>query len=96
MYEIAGEEGQVAEALRKKLAEAVGVTLNGNHLTMRFHLDDQLVQVSSVITEILTPTEGRAQAEESKRMELFLSKYRKKFPDLEAELYYVQMGEWPK
>lgn len=89
---ITTEQQQVLEELRSLLANIAGVTLQGNRLTVRWDQDGALVDVHMIIESVTTPTEAKEimQRREDTR-ELF-----KKYPDLEAELYFNDHGEWPQ
>ena len=86
------EQQQVLEALRSRLADIAGVTLQGNRLTVRWDQDGALVDVHMIIESVTTPTEAKEGVRRSEdTRELF-----KKYPDLEAELYHIDHGEWPR
>ena len=40
------------EAMRKRIANNMGVTLSGNRLTMRFNYNGDLVQIETVILNV--------------------------------------------
>ena len=67
IYEINGQEHpgaeKVLEALRQKVATIAGVSLCGNRLTVRWTMDEQLVDVHMVITRVTTPAEAREHLE---------------------------------
>lgn len=86
------EQQQVLEGLRSLLADVAGVTLQGNRLTVRWDQDDVLVDVHMIIESVTTPTEAK---EIMQRCEDTRELY-KKYPDLEAELYFIDHGEWPQ
>jgi hypothetical protein len=87
------DEDAVLDELRKKVSEVAGVTIQGNRLTIRFKMDGALVNIHSAILRITTPAEEREQLRQlNARHELIERKY----PDLDAELYFIDEGEWPQ
>lgn len=85
------EQVQVLEELRTKIADAkIGVTLQGNRLTLRW--GNPLMVVHMIVESVTTPTESRGFVESHDRVRALFAKY----PDFEAELYYAENGEWPQ
>ena len=87
------EEEQILEELRKRIAEVAGVTLVGNRMTVRFNGDrGHLVDVHMIVERVGTQSE----MEDSLRKQQLMEPLFEKYPDLSAELFYVEHGEWPK
>ena len=86
------EEEQVLEELRKRIAEVAGVTLVGNRLTVRFNFKGRLSDVHMLIENVGTPSETEEAMDKQESMERLFKKY----PDLSAELFYIEHGEWPQ
>lgn len=90
------EVARVLERMQLKMSEVFGVTVQGNRCTVRFNMDNQLADVHMIIENVTTPKEHREEMERASRMRALIEKHKKKFPDLEAELYYAETGEWSK
>ena len=87
------EQQRVVDELRSLIARVAGVTLQGNRLTVRWNQDGALVDIHMLIESVTTPTEAKEDMRQYKdTQELFTEKY----PDLEAELYFIEHGEWPQ
>jgi hypothetical protein len=86
------ETATVLEEARKRLAKNFGVTLQGNRLTLRFTHNDELVDISTIIDEVTTPSENK----ESQRRSAEYRKLIEKYPELAEELHYAETGEWPQ
>lgn len=91
IYEMehAPEVNAVLEDLRKKIAQSVGVTLNGNRLTCRWYHDGKLVDVHAVILNVSTPTEVRERESLRDRVADLMAKY----PELEEDFFWTLTGE---
>jgi hypothetical protein len=90
------EVAYVLEQMRQKVGKEFGVTLVGNRLTVRWNMDGQLVDVHMIIESVTTPTEAEEKMAQTRRLLALVDKYKKKFPDLGEELYYVEHGEHSK
>jgi len=84
-------DGQLEE-MRKKIAKEFGVTLKGNRLTLRWNVEDQLVDVHMVIESMTTRSESQELRNKSERFRELYQQY----PDLASDLYYAETGEWLK
>lgn len=87
------DETLVLDELRRLVAQVAGVTIVGNRLTIRFMMNGNLASIHSVITEITTPAESK---ESLRQYEARQKLIKEKYPDLEAELYFIEEGDWPK
>lgn len=87
------DEERVLEALRKKVRDGgAGVTLTGNRLTVHWSMEGYLVDAHMIIERVTTPEDRRINSERDDRMrEVYNSD-----PDLEAELYRIEFGEYPQ
>ena len=86
------DEREVLEDLRKQIAQTMGVTLNGNRLTVRWYKDNELVNVHLIIERVTTPSESQEYREQNQRMNTLYQKY----PELEHELEWATTGEYSK
>jgi hypothetical protein len=91
------EVRRVLDSLREVIYKSeLGATLSGNRLTLRWAIEGQLVNVQMVILEVTTPDEAEESMRSSREFREIIEKYKKKAPDLEAELYHVSHNEWPQ
>lgn len=90
--ELTGRQVEILEALRTRVAEVCGVTLIGNRLTARWHQDGQLVDAHMLVLEVTTVPEAKERGLVSERYRALYKKY----PGLEADLYFAEEGVWPK
>lgn len=61
-YECTEEERDVLERLRLEISSTgMGVTLQGNRLTIRFYVDGELCNIHMLIDSVDTPEEKRVQ-----------------------------------
>ncbi len=88
----------ILEELRNRIAKVAGVTIIGNGITIRWQPEgsNQLTSVSMIITEVMLPEEGEAIDRQLRRMDNLRAKMDKKGVDIDAELYFVENGSWPK
>jgi DNA-directed RNA polymerase subunit E'/Rpb7 len=66
-----------------------GVTLSGNRLTVRFNLDNQLVDVHMIIENVTTPTEQKDWQRQEEELKAFIKKYTYYMPGFDAEISQV-------
>lgn len=91
-----GEVAEVLEHFRRTLANSFGVTLTGNRLTIRTYWKGELVDVHAAILSVTTPTEAKDVTRQANEYRAIIDKYKKKAPYLDAELFHLEHGEWPK
>lgn len=77
---------RVLDSMREKIAKIFGVTLQGNRLTVRWYLDDELVDVHMIVESVTTVTEAVNRQLESAELDKLFAKY----PDLREELYFAE------
>lgn len=53
------EVAEVLEAMRQKMAKVFGVTVTGNRCTVRWTMNEQLVDVHMIIENVTTIEEAR-------------------------------------
>lgn len=85
-------ESETLDHFRDKLAEQFGVTLNGNRLTLRSRIDGNYVSIHCVILEYTTPEESKIDLEIAE----ISGKVWAQHPDENAEIFYLEHGEYPK
>lgn len=86
----------VIKDMYDRLSKEFGITLIGNRVTIRWYLGKELVDAHMIIESVGTPSEMAEASAKHERYRKLIDKYKKKFPDLEAELYKAETGEWPK
>ncbi|MHA2067758.1 MAG: hypothetical protein ACXABY_25630 [Candidatus Thorarchaeota archaeon] len=85
----------IIHELYNKLAGVFGITLIKDHLTLRWSSkgkDLDLVTVQMHIQEVREPLVMK----DVKRREQEMKALYKKYPNLEAELFHAEYGEWPQ
>lgn len=86
----------VLDEMSGKLSGEFGVTLVGNRLTLRWYKGGELVSAHMILESVFTDQEAVEHSRQIKEMGEIIEKYGKVAPDLEAELFHAEMGEWPK
>lgn len=90
------EEAEVLETMRQRIAKEFGVTLMDNRVTVRWTHDGEMVDVTMEIREITTPSAAQDGNAEWERKAKLLKALYSRYPELEAELYYIEHGEYPQ
>ena len=95
------EQHLVMEEFRNRISESgLGVTLNGNRLTIRGDINEQLCDMHMVILRIGVPSEMEQSIKGDRAREKYIEnlteKEKQKYWDYQAELYHNDMGYYPQ
>ncbi len=90
--ELAVDREDVLAQLYKRLTLVAGVTRQNERFTVRWNQEGELVSVSLIVTSVTTVADARAMGARSERYQKLFEQH----PELEADIYYAENGEWPK